>query len=407
MKKKFVLISMLSLLLFSCTTDREISSTQDVVIDPNSILVYYWNFNSASGTLTDIAPDYSKITSTASISYIGDGAGYMDSFSPGYKNNLRNNEIDGSGLRVRNPSNTRNLIVSLPTTGYKNIVVALATAKSASGATIQKYSYTTDGTNYTNSGLNLNTYNPNDDPASTQVTLDFSTISGVNNNINFKVKIEFDGPTASGASGNNRFDNITLEGIPTTPIPPVDTTVYLFQYWNFNALPSGTLTTIAPDASLININSAAITYTGSGAGYMDQYSPGSILNAQNNDVAGLGLRLRNPSDTRNLLITASTTGYKNVIVKFATAKSSAAGASIQNYSYSLDGTNFVTTNLPVITFSPNIDPTYDIVTLDFSSITGANNNPNLIVKINFAGTEATGSSGNNRIDNITFQGNKL
>jgi len=116
MKKKFVLISMLSLLLFSCTTDREISSTQDVVIDPNSILVYYWNFNSASGTLTDIAPDYSKITSTASISYIGDGAGYMDSFSPGYKNNLRNNEIDGSGLRVRNPSNTRNLIVSLPTT---------------------------------------------------------------------------------------------------------------------------------------------------------------------------------------------------------------------------------------------------------------------------------------------------
>ena len=407
MKKKFVLISMLSLLLFSCTTDREISSPQDVVIDPNSVLVYYWNFNSASGTLTDIAPDFSKITSTASISYVGDGAGYMDSFSPGYKNNLRNNEIDGSGLRVRNPSNTRSLIISLPTTGYKNIVVALATAKSASGATTQKYSYTTDGTNYTNSGLNLNTYNPNDDPASTQVTLDFSGITGANNNINFKIKIEFDGPTASGATGNNRFDNITLEGIPTTPIPPVDTTVYLFQYWNFNALPSGTLTTIAPDASLININSAAITYTGSGAGYMDQFGPGSILNSQNNDVAGLGLRLRNPSDTRNLLITASTSGYKNVIVKFATARSSAAGASIQNYSYSIDGTNFVTTNLPVITFSPNIDPTYDIVTLDFSSITGANNNPNFIVKINFAGTEATGNTGNNRIDNITFQGNKL
>jgi len=45
----------------------------------------------------------------------------MDSFSPGYKNNLRNNEIDGLGLRVRNPSNNRSLVISMPTTGFEKL----------------------------------------------------------------------------------------------------------------------------------------------------------------------------------------------------------------------------------------------------------------------------------------------
>ena len=159
---------------------------------------------------------------------------------------------------------------------------------------------------------------------------------------------------------------------------------------------------------MISASNAIITYPGRGAGYMDQYTPASILNAQNSDAAGLGLRFRNPSDTRSVLITAPTTGYKNVVVKFATARSSTAGASIQNYSYSIDGgTTFITTGLSTTTFNPNVDPTYDIVTLDFSSISGANNNPNFVVKINFGGPEATGTSGNNRIDNVTFQANQL
>ncbi|KAB1154939.1 hypothetical protein [Flavobacterium luteum] len=403
MKIRVLYFSFLSMFFFSCTTDREIA-TENIIIDPNSQLIYYWNFNTLIGTVDKVVPDYALPALNANLTYLGDGTGYMDSFTTGYSLNIRNNETEVSGLRVRNPSDTRSLVLTVPTAGYKQIVVAFATAKTSSGATTQKYSYTLDGITYINSGLNLNTYNPNVDPLSSLVTLNFSTITGVNDNPNFKIKIDFEGVNASGLTGNNRFDNITLEGVP---IPLVDTSVYLFQYWNFNALPSGTLTSIAPDASLINSNSAAITYIGAGAGYMDQYTPGAALNAQNGDIDGLGLRLRNPSDTRNLLITASTVGYKNVIVKFATARSSIAGASIQNYSYSIDGINFSSALLPVTTFSPNIDPAYDIITLDFSSIIGANNNANFIVKISFSGSEASGSSGNNRIDNVTFQGNKL
>ena len=402
MKKIITFFGLFSLVLTSCTTDRDIPSTA-ITVNPNSVLVHYWNFNSTSGTLSSVSPDYSLIPSSASIDYIGSGAGYLDSFSPGYDINARNNDVAGSGIRARNPSDTRSLLLTLPTTGYNSIVVQFATAATSSGATTQNYSYTIDGTNFITTGLTTTSFNPSLDPTSSLVTLDFSAINGVNNNPNFKVKIDFAGTNASGISGNNRFDNVTLVGVP---VP--NTTVYLLHYWNFNNLATGTLTSVNADFSLISASNAIITYPGSGAGYMDQYTPASILNAQNSDAAGLGLRFRNPSDTRSVLITAPTTGYKNVVVKFATARSSTAGASIQNYSYSIDGgTTFITTGLSTTTFNPNVDPTYDIVTLDFSSISGANNNPNFVVKINFCGPEATGTSGNNRIDNVTFQANQL
>lgn len=199
--------------LFSCTTDREIV-TENKITDPNSQLVYYWNFNTltAGSTVDNLIADYNIPTINATLTYSGVGDGYMDSFTPGYNLNIRNNETEVSGLRVRNPSDTRSLILTMPTSGFKQIVVKFATAKTSTGATTQKYSYTLDGTTYINSGLNVSSYNPSVDPASELVTLDFSTISGVNDNPNFKIKIDFEGVNASGTTGNNRFDNITLEG---------------------------------------------------------------------------------------------------------------------------------------------------------------------------------------------------
>jgi len=402
MKKTITLLALLSFLVFSCTADRDIKDTT-VVIDPTSDLIHYWNFNTITGTQTLVNPDVTLLPlGGASISYPGSGAGYMDTFTPGYESNLQNTEVAGSGLRARNPSDTRNLVMAVPTTGYKTIVVQFATAASSSGAQTQNYSYTVDGTNYSTEGLNTTTFNSTIDPIASLVSLDFTSITGVNNNPNFKIKISFTGTNASGTSGNNRFDNVTVKGIPVSTTP-----LYLLHYWNFNNLATGTLTNVNADTSLLSTSTATIKYTGTGAGYMDQYTPGSALNAQNSDVAGLGLRFRNPSDTRNIIITAPTTGYKNVVMKFATARSSASGASIQNYSYSLDGVNFLTTGLATTTFNPNIDPTYDVITLDFSAIIGVNNNPNFVVKINFGGTEASGISGNNRIDNVTFQANHI
>ena len=196
---------------------------------------------------------------------------------------------------------------------------------------------------------------------------------------------------------NNYFKKLVAVAIMCTASPFAKAQT-LLHYWNFNALPDGTSTSVAPDFSLVP-GTASITYPGTGNGYMDDVD-GDILNAQNGDMAGLGLRPRNPSNTRDLLIAFPTTGHDNIVVKFATTKTN-QGATQQNYSYSIDGGNtFTTAGLPVTTFSPVTD-IYNLVTLNFSGIPEANNNPDFVLKVSFGGATASGNSGNNRFDNIT------
>ena len=180
----------------------------------------------------------------------------------------------------------------------------------------------------------------------------------------------------------------------------------LVHYWNFNSLPSGTITSpISADVSAITSALTSIAYTGTGAGYLDNVE-GDVLNSQNGAPAGLGLRPRNPSDTRSLLVSFPTTGYENLMVKFATTRTT-QGATEQNYAYSLDGgVTFITTDLPVTTYSPSATA-YELVTLDFSNVPGVDDAANIVVRINFGGTTAAGTSGNNRFDNLTVTGTPL
>jgi hypothetical protein len=175
----------------------------------------------------------------------------------------------------------------------------------------------------------------------------------------------------------------------------------LIHYWHFNNLASGTLTTVNPDSSLVS--GANITYPGTGAGYLDNVNPGSSENTRYSTAVGLGLRPRNPSDTRYFLMAVPTTGFEKIVIKFATAKTT-QGATDQNYEYTVDGTNWITTGLSKTNHKPSTEPTFDLVTLDFSAISSVNNNSKFAVRIAFGGTTASGSSGNNRFDNITVDG---
>lgn len=115
----------------------------------------------------------------------------------------------------------------------------------------------------------------------------------------------------------------------------------------------------------------------------------------NGDVSGTHFRYNNPIGgviTFNL----PTTGYENPIVKFTTRRSG-QGAGTQTWSYTTDGTTYTTFQ----TVSPQ-DSDPQLITLDFSSITASDNNPNFKLKVAFSQGQG-GTGGNNRFDNFTLE----
>jgi hypothetical protein len=102
-------------------------------------------------------------------------------------------------------------IIKAPTTGYKKITIAYAVDRTSSGAQNSDVSYSIDGVNFTNTGIVAPSYSPTIDPTYSLMTYNLSSIAGVNNNPNFQFKITFSNGNL-GTSGNNRFDNITVDG---------------------------------------------------------------------------------------------------------------------------------------------------------------------------------------------------
>ncbi|ASW76221.1 alkaline phosphatase [Chryseobacterium piperi] len=181
-------------------------------------LIHYWNFNNNASQTTITTPTSTLIN--GSLTAIAGGTSTIDASGGTGQNfnienlNARNGDPSGTHLRFNNPIGG-GLQFSLPTTGYQNVVVKFTTRRSGSGAGTQTWSYSTDGTTFTT----YQTVTPQDGNPQL-ITFDFSNISGVSNNPNFKLKVEFS--TGSGGNvGNNRFDNFTVDA---TTSGTVDTT---------------------------------------------------------------------------------------------------------------------------------------------------------------------------------------
>lgn len=174
----------------------------------------------------------------------------------------------------------------------------------------------------------------------------------------------------------------------------------LIHYWNFNDNASEAAIT-AP--SLSYVTGASITAFAGTESIID-YSGGTgqnfdvqNLNAQNGDVAGSHLRFNDPIGG-SLEFALPTTGFEDIMIKFATRRSG-SGAGTQNWYYSTDGTTFTL----LTTVAPNNgDPALAI--LDLTAITAANDNANFKLKVEFEQGDG-GTGGNNRFDNFTAEGN--
>jgi hypothetical protein len=181
-------------------------------------LVHYWNFNNNASIAAITSP--TQTLGGGTLNAIPGGISAID-FANGVNQNFnvqnlnaQNGDVSGTHLRFNDPIGGA-LEFALPTTGFNAIVVKFATRRSNNGAGNQLWSYSLDGTNY----ISFVTFVPNNgDP--TLATLDFSAITGANNNPNFKLKVEFT-QGAGSTAGNNRFDNFTLQG---TSISGADTT---------------------------------------------------------------------------------------------------------------------------------------------------------------------------------------
>lgn len=176
----------------------------------------------------------------------------------------------------------------------------------------------------------------------------------------------------------------------------------LIHYWNFNNNTSEAAIT-TPTQTFVT--GASLTAIAGGISVID-FAGGTgqnfdlqNLNARNSDAPGTHLRFNDPIGGA-LQFALPTTGYENIIVKFATRRSG-SGAGNQKWSYTVDGTTFV----PFATIAPN-NGNPMLETLDFSAIAAADNNANFKLKVEFE-VGAGGTVGNNRFDNFTAEGSPV
>jgi hypothetical protein len=197
-----------SLLLVTLAAGAAISQSQ-------AALVAYWNFNALSISTASVpgtggVPTSIPADSGSGTLSLANWTGLVDDFA-GTTINALNSDLAGATLSpVSDTGNGSHVDLIVSTTGVTDIKITFATRGTSTGFTIGLWSYSTDGgTSFTAAGL------PNTATASTTfalATADFSGITAVENASNVIFRYTLDG--ATGASGNNRIDNIQINAIP-------------------------------------------------------------------------------------------------------------------------------------------------------------------------------------------------
>ena len=174
------------------------------------------------------------------------------------------------------------------------------------------------------------------------------------------------------------------------------------NYWHFNDLPGGGA--IGEVSLDIGGGEASISYAGSGTGHMDATpdDEGSPLNALAGVAAGKGLRVRNPSNGRHLLITCPSTGHRDIMLSYAVRRTT-AGADSQRVSYTVDPEQLVWHELE----SFAVPEFFVRKEYALTGIAETYDSPHLAFRIEFLGPAANGTSGNHRFDNIQLTGGPL
>lgn len=132
-------------------------------------------------------------------------------FGAGTTNNARLGDAAGQALSIQGGTGTANngrtFTFNVSTVGFTNIVVSFATQGTSTGFNSNQFQYSIDGISFIDFG---SPYAPATAFGSIPLVFSLGAITGLSNNPNAAFRIVFNGATSS--TGNNRIDNIVVEG---------------------------------------------------------------------------------------------------------------------------------------------------------------------------------------------------
>ena len=173
----------------------------------------------------------------------------------------------------------------------------------------------------------------------------------------------------------------------------------IIHYFHFNTIDNNLSDGIYSDYSVVS--SASIQYLGTGTGYMDDVD-GTIQNTKMDAPAGKALRVRNPSNTKSLVFDIPTEGFKDIVFSYAVCRTKNGATKQSLYFNTTDddsGWTLFSSGIPV-------NENFETKTFDFSKIEEANDNKFFKVRLTFD-ENSSGTSGNNRLDNVTVIGTTI
>lgn len=251
-------------------------------------LLHYWNFNNSA---TLLSPTSSMVSGASITVTPGPGGADPSEVILGDNTDLntnlngRNGDLFGTHMRFNMPIGG-NLVFNVPSTGFQDVIIKYAVARSGSGAGSEKIYYSVNGTDYT-----LNQTFPVVVKPGSLVTIDLSAVPEADNNPNLKIKIEFE-QGAGGAVGNNRIDNFTVEGAtfgsdtnaPTVLFSPANGTINM----PVNVSPSFTF-----NEDIRLINDVAI----------DDSNVDALVELKLNDASGANVAFDATINGKNIILT--------------------------------------------------------------------------------------------------------
>ena len=175
-----------------------------------------WNFNDS-----DLNVDHGSGTLTSNLNVVN------LLFAAGTTNNARLGDTAGQALSLQGgtgvANNGRNITFNVSTVGFSNILVSFATQGTSTGFNSNQFQYSLDGINFLDFGP---PYTPAAVFGALPIVFTLTSVVGLNNNPNAAFRIVFNGATSS--TGNNRIDNIVVEGTNAT-IPEPTTALLLLS----------------------------------------------------------------------------------------------------------------------------------------------------------------------------------